>query len=163
MARALSGLLVRHQQEGLVDGAGESEELEFNIPRGLAIELLAVNLQLQAGSLDGADIEVDALFSIDGPSLALNSISTQALFDARQVLDSNLHSLHGRWDNITTGAARMSVAQYIAFPIPILTARNPGVAAITLGASGEVFTSIYYRWVEITREEFITLVADLRT
>ena len=163
MATALSGLLVRHQQEGLIDGTGESEEIEFNIPRGLAIELLGVDLQLQCGDLDGALIEVDALFSVDGPSLAANAINSQALFDARQLLDSNLHSLHSRWDNVTTGAAKLSDNSYRSFPIPVLTARNPGVAAISLGASGEVFTSIYYRWVKISDSEFITLVADLRT
>ncbi len=163
MATPLSGLLVRHVQEGLVSGTGESEEVEFNIPRGLAIELLSVKQETASGDLDGALIEVDLLFSIDGPSLASNAISTQALFDARQLLDSNLASMHSRWDNVTTGASILSDRQHLIFPIPVLTARNPGVAGICLGASGEVFTSIYYRWVKITESEFITLVADLRT
>ncbi len=163
MARPLSGLLVRHAQEGLVDGTGESEEIEFNIPRGLAIEIFGLRLDMKTGDLDGALIEVDGLIDVDGPSLAGNAINTQALFDARQILASNLHSVHFRVDNVTEGASVLSTQSYIALPFPVLTARNLGMAGISLGGSGEVFASIYYRWVEITTAEFITLVADLRT
>jgi len=163
MARPLSGLLVRHHFEGMVDGTGESAELEFNIPRGLAIEILAANIQLHTPQLDGAEIQVNSMLDIDGPSLANNSISTLALYDARQVLDSNLHSLHMQVDNVTEGGGLISDKQYIQFPIPILTARNPGWAGIAIGNTGEVLLAIYFRWVEITRDEFITLVTDLRT
>jgi len=163
MARPLSGLLVRRLFEGMIDGTGESQEIEFNIPRGLAIEIWASSIQLHTPQLDAAEIQVNSLLDIDGPSLAGNSISTLALYDARQVLDSNLHSLHLQVDNIVEGGGVISDHEYIPFPLPILTARNPGWAGIAIGNTGEVMLAIYFRWVEVTRDEFITLVTDLRS
>ncbi len=163
MATALSGLLVRHYREALIDGTGESAELQFNIPRGLAISIEAITGRLNLGDLDGAAITVDLLLSLDGPALSSNALSTQALYEAHEVLDSVIFAMNGKNDNVTTGGTLQAMHEHFQLPEPILTARNLGAAGLSIGASGEIFIDIYFKWVQVSIQEFIRLIADLRT
>lgn len=159
MPRPVTTMRIRHDREALVDGTGESHEIDFDIPFRFAIQILATELEVNIGDQDGAAITVDALLDYDGPALASDALSTQALFEAREILDSAFHTMHSKHDAVTTGAALMSERSYLWYPEPILTARNIGFAGLALGASGEVWAKIYYRWVEITREEQVDLFA----
>lgn len=163
MARAISGLLVRRDREAYIDGTGESQELDFDIPRGLAIAIFGIEGEVIIGDIDGAAISMEQFVDLDGPALAGDALNTQALFEAREILDSVIFAQHAKHDALTSGASLMHAERTLWLPEPILTARNPGVAGLALGASGEAFTGIWYKWVEISNEEFIRLVVDLRT
>jgi len=163
MATALSGLLVRHFREALIDGTGESAELQFNIPRGLAISVRSVRTRSLIPAHDGAQISVDSLLSLDGPALSGNALNTQALYEAHEVLDSVIVATNLVADITTTGASLLSDHTETVFDEPILTARNLGAAGVAIGASGEIFIDIYYVWVQVSIQEFIRLIADLRT
>jgi len=165
MAKLLSGLLVRRFEEGFVDGTAESRELDFDIPRGLAIEIMGIEANIGLSDLDGALIEMDAFVDLDGPALASNAISSEALFDARKVLDTNIMNMAIQVDNVTTGAARLSSREVMFYPddARIITARNVGVAGFAKGASGELQIGIWFRWIAITDQEFIGLIIDLRS
>ena len=162
MAKVISNLLVRRNEEGYVSGTGEAEELDFAIPRGLAIAIFGIESNLGCGDLDGALIEMDAIVDLDGPALAVGSLATEALFDARKILDSVIFAHLERWDNVTEGAARISSNRMQWYPEPILTARNLGIAGLSLGASGNWNVGIWYKWVEISDAEFVGLVIDQR-
>ena len=163
MAKAISGILVRNRREALVDAAGESEEVQFNIPRGLAIGVSMLVFHTIAGDIDGAAIEVGQIVSFDGPRYANDAIVTKALFEGEEVLDSSIAQHHIKVDNITTGATREGFEQIVEFTEPIFTARNLGIARLAEGAAGEGFVAIYYKWYEISDSEFITLITDLRS
>jgi len=162
VAKVISSLLVRRNEEGYVDGTGEAEEVDFSIPRGLAIAIFGVESNIGTGDLDGALIEMDAIVDLDGPALTLGSLATAALFDARKVLDSVIFLHQFQVDNITTGAVELSNRTMMWFPEPILTARNPGLAGISVGASGEWNVGLWYKWVRISEAEFVGLVIDQR-
>lgn len=165
MAKLLSGLLVRRVEEGYIDGTAESSELDFDIPRGLAIELMGIESNMDTGDLDGALIEMDGFVDLDGPALASNAIATETQFDARKILDSVifLHTMQN--DIITTGAAQTSERQMMWYPTDarIVTARNIGFAGFSKGASGAWNLGIWYRWLRISDDEFVGLVIDQRT
>lgn len=163
MATPLSGILVRSTTEGLVDAAGESEEIQFNIPRGLAIGITQIIIIQASGDLDGAAIEVGTIVSFDGPRYAADAIVTKALFEAEEVLDSSIFQAHLKTDNVTEGGGLLTETTGIVFNEPIFTARNLGIARLSEGASGQSWVSIYYKWFRITDSEFITLITDLRS
>lgn len=165
MAQPLSGLLVVRREQGYVDGTAESEEVDFSIPRGLAIEIFGVECNLNVGDLDGALIEMDVFVDLDGPALASNAIASEAAFDARKVLDTNIFHHEMSVDNVTTGATNMGDRQMMWYPpdTRIITARNLGFAGFAKGASGAVNLGFWYRWLKITDAEFLGLVIDLRS
>lgn len=162
MATDITGMLVRHHHEALIDGTGESAEIDFDIPQGFAINVLAVLFLTNIIDHDGALITVQQLLSLDGAALAGNALNTEALYDAHENLDAVLAKHHVSAAETTTGASKTSEALYIPFVKPILTARNPGWAAVALGFTGEVWMTLYYNWVTISTSEFGQLVASRR-
>lgn len=162
MAQVISNLLVRRNEEGYVDGTGEAEEIDFSIPRGLAIALFGVESNIGLSALDGAEIEMEAIVDLDGPALAVGALATSALFDARKILDSVIFYERIQVDNITTGASLLTRKSMLWYPEPILTARNLGIAGISAGSSGEWNVGLWYKWVRITEAEFVGLVIDQR-
>jgi len=162
MATALSGLLVLNVREALVDGTGESREIDFNIARGQAIGIDKIILEGVIPAHDGANIELGTIISIDGPNFANNSLVTKALFEAQEVLDSSIAQLHMGIDITTTGASQVDRQIIIPFTEPIFTARNLGFAGLAEGASGEIFAHIYYKYYDITAQEFVVLFTDQR-
>lgn len=149
-------------REAVVDGTGESHEHDFDIPIGYAIRIYAVHQENHLGDQDGAAITVEQFLDLDGAELASDAISTQALFEARETNSSVIAALHSKHDAVTSGAAIHSQDRFFVFPEPILTARNPGSAFLSMGASGECFVGIYYKWVRISDVEFAQLVAARR-
>lgn len=163
MPVARTGLLVRHDREAVTDGTGESHELDFDIPYGWAIEIHKILLETNAGDQDGAAITMDMLVDLDGPGLASNSLSTQALFEAREILDSCIASIHTKHDAVTSGAGLHSERQMFDFSDdPILTAKNPGTAFLSVGASGEGHITFYYKWVTVSQNEQVALFSTGR-
>lgn len=164
MAREITGLLTRRRRQSVVDGTGESEEVDFDIPQGMAIKIYGFQLWVATAALDGAEISMETLVDLDGNALASNSLATQALFEAREILDSSIAYLGIEADNITTGAAKTSDSQMQWFPFgrEIITARNPGIGWLSVGASGEGKVCFYYSWVTISTREFGQLVSARR-
>lgn len=163
MASAISGILVRNSRQAVVDAAGESEEVQFNIPRRLAIGVSKIIIINKTNDLDAALIEMGTVISFDGPRYASDAIVSKALFEAEEVLDSTIAQAHMAVDNQTSGASQLQETVIIEFPEPIFTARNLGIARLSEGAGGEGFVAIYYKWFNITDAEFITLITDLRS
>jgi len=162
MAQVISSLLVRRNEEGYVDGTGEAEELDFSIPRGLAIAVFGIESNMGLGAFDGADIFMEGIVDLDGPALSVGALATAALFDARKVLDSVIFLHQMKSDNVTTGGGQIAQREMMWYPEPILTARNIGIAGIATGQSGEWNVGIWFKWVRITDAEFVGLVIDQR-
>lgn len=163
MAEDITGLLVRRTRGAVLDTIAESESIDFDIPIGLAIRIWKVHVWLELADHDAAAITMEALLDLDGNALASNGINTQALFEAREVLASAI-VYHGiKTDMITTGASLMSDHKTFDFqPEGLLTARNPGVAWLSLGASGEGKITLEYKWARISTAEFGQLIASRR-
>ncbi len=164
MPTDITGLLVRRIRQAVVDGTGESEEVDFDIPIGHAIRIYGIDSYLEIGSHDGATIEMESLVDLDGAALAANAVNTQALFEAREVLASAICLNGMKVDMVTDGASFISQQRMMWFPQDreILTARNPGVAWLSLGESGEGKITFYYTWVRISTSEFGQLIASRR-
>jgi len=161
-AQVISNLLVRRNEEGYIDATGEAEELDFAIPRGLAIAIFGIESNIGTGDLDAALGEMDAFVDLDGPALVVGSLASAALFDARKILDSVIFLHQFQQDIVTTGASILSDRQMMWYPEPILTARNLGLAGLALGSAGEWNVGIWYKWVRISDAEFVGLVIDQR-
>ena len=164
MAQPLSGLLVRTHQD-LVSTIGGSQEVDFDIPRSLAIEIFGASVDINIVSLVATPATQGATFlDLDGPGLASDAIATLVAYDLRKLLDSAVIEFSLGADAVTTGGAQTRRSYNLMLPQPILTARNPGIA---LGAAAatvlDVVWKIYYRWVRITDQEFVSLVANLRS
>lgn len=162
MATVISNLLVRRNSEGYVDATGEAEEIDFAIPRGLAIAIFGIESNMRTGDHDGARIDMDGIVDLDGPALSVGALATQALFDARKILDSVIFLHQVSVDIITTGASYLSERKMMWYPEPIMTARNVGIAGISEGASGSWDVGIWYKWLKITDAEFVGLAIDQR-
>lgn len=162
MAREISGLLVRHYREGLVAGTGESAEIDFNIPRGLAIGIWGIDGMVVCGdNVDAA--EIDALVDLDGPGLASNALSTVALVEARQILESCIFSIVYQQNLTTSGAKKSFAYKTLWYPDPIFTARNLGAAGVSQTSAAEIFFAIYYKWYQIAEAEQLQLFIDQRS
>jgi len=159
-ATPLTSLRVRHHRlSALLDTVGQSAEIDFNIAFGQAIEIWAVHANVFTGAVTAIRQTVEALVDLDGPALANNSLVTQALIQARQVLESCIANFNGGNDALTSGAAITDVKQETVFSDPILTARNPGVAGVATTSSGAVLFDIHYKLVQVSRDEQLLLFA----
>ena len=165
MAQPISGPLVRRNTEGYVDGTAESEEIDFDIPRGFAIEILGLEHYLRTGDHDAAIIEMETIVDLDGPGLAVGAITTEAQFDARRVLDSVIGIASLTVDMITSGASPLSLYEMNWFPVDarIITARNIGIVGLAEGASGLWDLGIWYRWLRLSEAELFGLIIDQRS
>lgn len=155
----LTTLRTRWSHEATATGTGESEEIDFNIALRQGIEIFAVYCILNHAAIIVTKASMKTLVDLDGPALAGNAISTQALYEARRVLESVIANFGTATDALTSGGAIIEVQQWTGFPIPILTARNPGIARISIESSGESLVGIQHRFVEINRNENLELFA----
>lgn len=162
MAQEITGLLVMHDREAVLDTVAESHEIDFDIPVSYAISIYGLRCWLKTGAFIAGLNEMGVIVDIDGAALASNSINTQALYEAREVLASCIANWEISVDIITTGAGMISDQETLWFPQPIITARNPGIAYLSLGTSGEAHIGIYYKWVRISDMEFAQLVSSRR-
>lgn len=158
-ATPLTSLRTRWDREQVLATIGESHEVDFNIAFGQAIEISAVYCRLQVGAVTAVRQHMRVLVDLDGPALANDSISTAALFAAREILESCIANFGFGNDALTSGAAVTDTLQQYDYKEPILTARNPGVAYISLTSSGEGLVGIQYKLVEVTRDEQLLLFA----
>lgn len=138
---------------------GQSREIDFNIALGQAIEVLACNCLIGTAANTAIQQSMEVLVDLDGPALAGNSISTAALFLARSTLESVIANFEHSTDLLTSGGATTSVLQNYTFPIPILTARNLGIADLAVVSTGVALTGIQHRVMEITSQENLMLFA----
>lgn len=160
MATPLTSLRVRHARlTTLLDGTGQSAEIDFNIAFGQAIEISAVHAILLLGATTATRQTTDGFLDLDGPALANNSLSTEALFDARRILESCVANFGTGSDVLTSGGATSRVKQEVMFQEPILTARNPGIAGLALIQSGDLLLDIHYKLVAVTAQEQLLLFA----
>lgn len=143
----------------LLTTTGQSHEIDFNIAFGQAIEIWAFRARVNVADVTASRGDIVGLIDLDGPALANNSIVTQALFDARQLLDSSIYNVGFSNDALTSGGAPAMVMDTFNLPEPMLTARNLGDAGITLVTSGGILFSIYHKLVEVTRDEQLLLFA----
>lgn len=160
MSTPLTSLRVRHHRlSSLLDTVGQSAEIDFNIAFGQAIEIHAVHVNLFVAAVTTTRQDIEALVDLDGPALAGNTLVTQALIQARQELESCIANFVAGNDALTSGAAVTNTKEATMFSEPILTARNPGVAAIAITSSGAVLYDIHYKLVQVTRDEQLLLFA----
>lgn len=160
MATPLTSLRVRHARlSTLLSTVGQSAEIDFNIAFGQAIEIWAIHCVLLVGAVTATRQTVDALVDLDGPALAGNTLVSQALFEARQELESCIANFGGGNDALTSGGAVVKTKETTVFQDPILTARNPGVAGLALISSGDLLFDIHYKLVAVTQSEQILLFA----
>lgn len=160
MATPLTSLRVRHVRlDTLVTTVGQSQEIDFNIAFGQAIEISAIHVNLFTSAVTATAARLEALLDLDGPALAGNTLVTQALLEARQELESCIANFAWGHDALTSGAALTDGKQSTVFSEPILTARNPGVAAIEVVGTGAVLYDIHYRLVSVTSNEQLLLFA----
>ncbi len=138
---------------------GQSREIDFNIALGQAIEVLGVNCVLGVGANTAIQQSMEVLVDLDGPALAGNSISNATLFLARSVLESVIANFEHSSDILTSGGATTSVLQNYTFPLPILTARNLGIADLAVVSTGVALTGIQHRVMMITSQENLMLFA----
>ena len=158
-ATPITTLRTRWTDESVVTGTAESEELDFNIALRQGIEIYKIACRIQAGAATATNQFMHALVDLDGPALAGNKISSLALYDARSVLESCIANFGIGGDLLTSGGFKTEELQQEWFVIPILTARNIGVARNSLTSSGRALVGIQHRFVEITRDENIMLFA----
>ena len=160
MGTPLTSLRVRHTRlNTLLDTVGQSAEIDFNIAFGQAIEIHAVHCLVMVGATTATRQTTDGLVDLDGPALAGNSLVTEALFDARRILESCIANFGYGSDALTSGAATSRVKQDTVFAEPILTARNPGVAGVAITSTGDLVFDIHYKLVQVTRDEQLLLFA----
>lgn len=160
MATPLTSLRVRHAElTTLLDTVGQSAEVDFNIAFGQAIEIWAVYCKILVGAVTAVRQTTEGLLDLDGPALAGNSLVSEALVDARMLLESCIANFGLGNDALTSGAAVVMATQKVIFNEPILTARNPGVAGIALVSSGSLLFDIHYRLVRISDQESLSLFA----
>lgn len=155
----ITTLRTRWSDESVVTGTAESEELDFNIALRQGIEIFACYCRIAIGAVTAVDQFMHALVDLDGPALAGNSIATLAAFDLRAVLESVIANFGLGADALTSGAAKTRELQRYTYPIPILTARNIGIARNSLTSSGNALVGIQHRFVEINRDENLELFA----
>jgi len=159
-ATPLTSLRVRHHRlSTLVTTVGQSAEIDFNIAFGQAIEISAVHVNMFIGAVIATPSRLEALVDLDGPALANNVLVSQTLIEARQELESCIANFATGHDALTSGAAINDVKEATIFSEPILTARNPGVAAIATGSSGAMLYDIHYKLLAVTRDEQLLLFA----
>jgi len=159
-ATPLTSLRVRHHRlANLLTTVGQSAEIDFNIAFGQAIEISAVHINLTVAAVTTTRQDLECLVDLDGPALAGNVLVTQALIQARQVLESCIANFMLGNDALTSGAAVTSLKQQTIFSEPILTARNPGVAGVAITSSGAALFDIHYKLVAVTQSEQLLLFA----
>lgn len=160
MATPLTSLRVRHAElTTLLDTVGQSAEIDFNIAFGQAIEIHAVHCLVTVGATTATRQTTEGLIDLDGPALAGNTLNTEALFDARALLESCLANFGLGTDVLTSGGAISLDKQSTEFAVPILTARNPGIAGLALTQSGSLRFDIHYRLVRVSDQEQLLLFA----
>lgn len=160
MATPLTSLRVRHARlSTLLNGVGQSDEIDFNIAFGQAIEIHAVHAVLTLGATTATRQTTDGLLDLDGPALDGNTIVNETLFDARRVLESCIANFGIGSDVLTSGGAFSREKQQTIFAEPILTARNPGIAGLAVTQSGDVLFDIHYKLVAVTQSEQLLLFA----
>lgn len=140
-------------------GNALSVELDFNIALRQGIEIFAVYCRLFTAAVTAVAQTAEALVDLDGPALASNAVSTQALYELRELLESVIANFGLGVDALTSGAAVTETLQRVDLPIPVLTARNPGVAALAIISNMEALVGIQHRFVEINRDENLELFA----
>ena len=159
-ATPLTSLRVRNAElTPLASTVGQSAEVDFNIAFGQAIEIRVLRAIVDLAAVTATRQDVEALVDLDGPALAGNSLVSQALFDARKVLDSAIYQVADSNDALTSGATQTRAMDTLLLPEPMLTARNPGIAGISLTSTGGVIFSIYHKLVEVSRDEQLLLFA----
>lgn len=159
-ATPLTSTRVRHDRLlTLLSTVGQSHEIDFNIAFGQAIEISGIRARIDVGAVTATRQDCVGLVDLDGPALANDSLVSQALFDARMVLDSCIFNVGYGNDVLTSGGANTLISDSIHFDEPILTARNLGDAGITLVSSGGILFDIYHKLVQVTRDEQFLLFA----
>jgi len=159
MATPLTSLRIRWDREATADGVGESHEVDFNMAFGQAIEISGIICRIFQAAVIVTTQTMEALVDLDGPALASNALSTQALFELREILSSCIANFGTGSDALTEGAARTLVLQHEDYSEPILTARNIGTAFLSLGGAGEALIGLKHKLVEVTRDEQLLLFA----
>jgi len=159
-ATPLTSLRVRHRRlSSLVTTVGQSQEVDFNIAFGQAIEISAIHVNMFIAAVSATQSRLEALVDLDGPALDGNSLVSLALIEARQELESCIANFANGNDALTSGAAITDTKQQTIYTEPILTARNPGVAAIATTSSGAMLFDIHYKLLAVTRDEQLLLFA----
>lgn len=162
MVVALTTMRTRWDREATAAGTAESHEVDFNIAQGQAIEIFGISARMLSGAITAGLQTSEALVDLDGPALASNAIATQAVYEAREILESCIANFGTGSDALTSGGAEMMVVQNISFEIPIITARNLGTAFLSIVGSGEMLIGIRYRIVRLTQSEEFALFASGR-
>jgi len=159
MATPLTSLRTRWDREATIAATGESHEVDFNIAFGQAIEVEGIACRIQQGAITAALQTAEALVDLDGPALANNALSTQALFELREILESCLANFGTGSDALTSGGAVMEELQQYLYQEAILTARNLGTAFLSIVGAAEMLIGIRFKLVEVTRDEQLLLFA----
>lgn len=158
-ATPLTSLRTRWDREAVSAGTGESHEVDFDIAFGQAIEISGIVCRIQQGAITAGLQTMEVIVDLDGPGLANNAISTQALFELREILSSCIANFGTGSDVLTSGGAVMEELQQYLYEEPILTARNVGTAFLSIVGSGEGLVGIQHKLVEVTRDEQLLLFA----
>lgn len=138
---------------------GESQELDFNIAIGMAIEIFQVNCLIGTAANTATQQSMETLVDLDGPALANDAVNTAALFLARSQLESCIANFEISTDLLTSGGSLTSVLQNYTYPMPWLTARNPGTADFAVVSTGVSLTGILHRFVDLNDQERLELFA----
>jgi len=158
-ATPITTLRTRWNVGNTIIAVPESEEIDFNIALRQGIEIFAVYADIDALAVIAAGQRAAAFVDLDGPALANNSINTIPIYDARKILESVIANFAIGVDALTSGGAKVEELQSVTFPIPVLTARNVGIARASEGGGGESLIGIQHRFVEINRDENLELFA----
>jgi len=140
-------------------GNALSVEIDFNIALRQGIEIFACYARMFTAAVTAVAQTVEAIVDLDGPALASNAISTQAAFELRELLESVIASFGLGVDALTSGGAKVLELQRVDLPIPVLTARNVGLAGLAITSNSEILMGIQHRFVEINRDENLELFA----
>ena len=140
-------------------GNALSTQIDFNIALRQGIEIFGCYCRIFTAAVTAVAQTAEGLVDLDGPALASNSISTQAIYEAREILESVIANFGIGVDALTSGAAITETLQRVDLPIPVLTARNIGVAGLAIISNSELLFGIQHRFVEINRDENLELFA----
>lgn len=150
----------RYRWDHITNAAtGQSREIDFNIAIGMAIEIFSISCVIGTAANTAIQQSMEVLVDLDGPALAENAIATAAAFLARSQLGTVIANFEHSTDVLTSGGATTSVLQHYTYPLPWLTARNPGIADLAVVSTGIALTGILHRFVDLSNQERLELFA----
>ncbi len=162
MARAISPLLIRWTRLSVSAGTAESQEVDFSLSVRGAIGIEKVVFRLQTAAVTAVQQVVEGLVTLDGAAVANDAVSTQALYEAREILDDTVAQAGHAVDALTSGAGVTEKVTEQSFKEPLITARNPGVAGLAIVSIGEVLVGIFYKFLILSDAELVLQISRRR-